>query len=142
MSLKHESNGSCLKCFMIANRYGKLNQQLMDWFTGFQRRHPEFHVSCGGRGRQDQEELFTRKASNAHWTQSAHNWNAALDLFIQKTGVDIYDRTTFQAVLKPELPSWITWYGEPNAKFKELPHIEITDFEQMSKDGRLTLIAE
>lgn len=129
--MKHENNGTCLKCSEIITKYYGFNRQLWDWFISFQRNHPEFHTSCAGRGEQEQEELFLRKATRAHWKQSAHNYGCALDLFVNKKDVDLYDKETFETVLKPEIPNWITWYGMPGSSFYELPHIELKKWRDL-----------
>lgn len=107
----------------------------------FQNKNPEAHVSCAGRGEMDQEACFIRKASKARWGESSHNYGAGLDLF-ENSGnpKDIYEKNWFQVVLAPQLPEWMTWYGAPRSKFYELPHVEVTDWRQLVKDGKLKLV--
>jgi hypothetical protein len=142
MALKHENNGKCEKCLEIINRYPNPHAELVSWFKEFQVTHPEAHVSCAGRGRDDQEALYLRKASKARWGESAHNYNAALDLF--ETGgadvKDIYEPKWFKEVLKPALPYWVKWYGEPGSKFFELPHIEVADWRELRMKGQIGLV--
>ena len=138
--LKHENNGSCLKCLEIKNKYG-CDYVLWEWFVQFQADHPEAHISEAGRDEDTQEAMVLKGASRAHWTKSAHNWKAALDIFeLQGDVKNIYERKWFETVLKPRLPDWITWYGEPGSSFPELPHIEIKEWRRMAKEGCLLLV--
>ena len=99
-------------------------------------------MSCAGRGELDQEAVFIRKASRAKWTESSHNWNAALDLFeLDGDPKDIYERRWFDQVLAPELLDWIVWYGRPGSSFNELPHIEIRDWHYQILKGTLKLVS-
>jgi hypothetical protein len=137
----HENNGACQRCRLIIARYPGLHADLLDWFTEFQRSHPEAHVSCAGRGEQDQDSLFVRLASKARWKQSAHNWNAALDLFCMIPGIpNIYFNSWFTNTLEPALPSFLNWYGRPGAPFYELPHVEIRDWNSLAQQGLLKLV--
>jgi hypothetical protein len=139
--VKHLNSGSCPKCMMIMNRYSGTTLELRHWFESFQSRHPEAHVSCAARDEIEQEELFRRKASRAHFGQSAHNFGAALDIFeMSGNNNDIYERYWFLDVLKPELPEWIIWYGEAGAEFPELPHIELRGWRDMVASGQLKLV--
>ena len=139
---KHQNNGDCAHCDQIMDRYPNFNAELRTWFKAFQKSHPEAHCSCAGRGEMDQEAAFIRKTSRAHWKQSSHNYNCALDLFEMSAGYpgDIYAREWFDKVLAPEVPEWIDWYGKPHAPFPELPHIEVKEWRQLLADGRLTLV--
>jgi hypothetical protein len=139
---KHSNNGNCQRCLEIIDRYPDFNKDLKQWFKTLQKEHPEAHISCAGRGKQDQEEAVIRKASKAHFGQSAHNYNAALDFFelAGKSSKDIYEREWFESVLAPEIPDWIEWYGKPGAKFPELPHVELKGWRQLASKGILKLV--
>lgn len=128
---KHQNNGSCPQCLKILNRYKDPHPRLLTWFLQFQKNHPEAHCSCAGRGEIDQEAAFIRKASKARWLQSAHNYNAALDLFEMSGKPDIYEKGWFDTVLAPNLPDFLEWYGRPGAPFYELPHVEIKKWKQL-----------
>lgn len=126
---------------MIMNRYGGTYQPLRRWFEEFQSRHPEAHVSCAARGEVEQEMLFLKKATRAHFGQSAHNYAAALDLFeLSGNDSDIYERRWFEEVLGPAVPEWITWYGRPGSSFFELPHIEVRAWKDLVASGQLKLV--
>lgn len=141
--MKHENNGRCLKCQQILNRYAGFETTLRAWFEDLQAKLPEAHISCAGRGKQDQEMLFQRRASKARFGESAHNYNAAIDIFEnQGKPLDIYEVKWFKQVLAPHIPPWVKWYGEPGSRFWELPHVELRDWRELSKQGILRLIGE
>lgn len=142
MSLHHNS-GFCEHCQLIFNRYSDFNASLMGWFFKLQKEHPEAHVSCAGRGRQDQEALFLKGATKAHYGHSAHNYNAAIDLFeMSGDKSNIYERKWFRDVIAPRLPEYFLWYGTPLAEFYELPHVELRGFKGMVARGELKLVEE
>jgi hypothetical protein len=140
---KHVNSGQCIHCLEIFQRYPGFHVGLYKWFQDLQQKHPEAHVSCAGRGRQDQEECFNRGASRAHFGQSAHNYNSAIDLF-KNQGNDIYDRSWFDLVVKPAMihMDWLCWYGAPGAPFPELPHVEVKNWHAMRDKGELALVGE
>lgn len=138
--MSHENIGSCLSCAGIFNRYTSFYQPLRDWFMALQSKYPEAHISCAGRGKMDQETLFNRNATKARYGQSAHNWNAAIDLFQLKDGAYNLDVEWFDSVVVPALTPDLCWYGRPDAPFPERPHIEIATWNQMAKDGMLNLV--
>jgi ribonucleotide monophosphatase NagD (HAD superfamily) len=140
MQAKHENTGACQKCNQIISRYPDFNSKLLGWFKDFQEKNPEAHTSCAGRGEDDQDAFKLRGASKASWGQSAHNYNAALDLFVNLPGKDIYDYSWFIGVLAQELPDWITWYGRPGAPFYELPHVELSNWSAEAHLGNLKLV--
>jgi hypothetical protein len=121
----HLNDGACQKCDEIINRYPGFFPPLKDWFKELQRLRPEAHVSCAGRGKMEQDEDFSEGVSKAKWGESAHNYNAALDIFAIIPGnSNIYDLKWFSRVLKPAVAPWMTWYGSPGSEFFELPHVE------------------
>ena len=139
--IKHENNGKCLKCEEIKNRYPGFNEELWQWFRMMQKSYPELHTSCAGRDEHEQTILFERKATRAVFGKSAHNYGAALDLFFIIPGSsDIYPVGKYQTIIKPNLPHWLEWYGEPRAKFYELPHVEIREWKTLLAENKLTLI--
>lgn len=136
--VKHENNGLCAKCAQIFDRYPGFYHGLRAWFENFQAVHPEGHISCAGRGEQDQEAAYLRRASKAHFPHSAHNWNAAIDVFVLKgQASNIYDVNWFRAVLGPVIPPYLNWYGKPGSAFYELPHIEILNWRDLARGGAL-----
>jgi hypothetical protein len=140
MAIKHTNSGACNKCSLIFNKYPNFYAPLRDWFFAFQHLHPEAHISCAGRGEEEQESLYFRRASRAEWGQSAHNYGAAIDIFEMTGHRDIYETVWFHNVLAPALPKWLTWYGRPGSKFYELPHVEVTDWRDMAKKGLIGLV--
>jgi hypothetical protein len=140
--VKHKNDGKCAKCTEIMNRYDGLYGPLRSWFTDLQARHPEAHVACAGRGEIDQESLFKKKATRARFGKSAHNYNAALDLF-ENGGLDlsdIYELEWFTRVIAPAIPPWMEWYGKPGSSFFELPHVEVKNWRVLAEQKRLHLV--
>ncbi len=141
--MKHENNGKCQSCQQIMDAFPGFHSGLRAWFEGLQRSNPEAHVSCAGRGRQAQEEALKRGASRAAYGSSAHNYNAALDLFeLQGDPKNIYEKTWFDTVVKAWVESEATlkWYGEPDAKFFELPHVEVLAWRELAKSNQIKLV--
>ena len=131
--MSHLNNGSCPKCFEITKTFPGFSLVLWNWFYNFQAKHPEFHLSEAGRGRERQEQMFRDKKSRAHWLESAHNFNLAIDTFVMlQSGesFDLYDKDWYFGVLKPELPEYLAWLGE-SIRFPELPHIEIKEWRKL-----------
>ncbi len=133
----HTNNGRCPRCTEIMDRYPNLYRPLRAWFVFFQDQHPEGHISCAGRGQEDQEACFLNGTSHAHWLESAHNYNAAIDMFLQMSGRSIYDKEWFNKVLYPALPKNIVWYGLTSAVFHEFPHLQISDWQKLRDSGLL-----
>ncbi len=131
--MKHENNGDCPQCKFIFDQFPGFHAGLRAWFVEFQTRQPEAHISCAGRGEVQQEALYLRHATRAHFGQSAHNYNAAIDIFemSKESPGNIYDLTWFKKILAPNLPEWVEWYGNPNASFFELPHVEVKGWRAM-----------
>jgi hypothetical protein len=139
--MSHLNNGTCPQCKLIFDRYQGFNSGLRSWFEAFQVKHPEAHISCAGRGEQDQEAAVLRRASRAHYGHSSHNWNAAIDIFeMTSDSPNIYNLAWFKNVLAPELPDWVNWYGMPGAAFHELPHCEVRNWKELALAGELFLV--
>lgn len=139
----HDSSGRCPRCQFIFNRYPAFHAFLRSWFESFQEQHPEAHISCAGRNEIDQDALFYSHppVTKASWPHSAHNWNAAIDVFCMIPGnPDIYDKTWFYSVLGPAIPASYSWYGRANAPFPEMPHIEVSGWETLAKSGFLRMV--
>lgn len=130
--VKHTNNGRCEKCAEIFDKYPGFHAGLRDWFTEFQAKFPNSHISCAGRGREDQEACVKAGTSRAHFGQSAHNFNAAIDVFWIVQGDLSYDRTLYTGTIPPNLPGVFKWYGAPGASFPELPHIEVAGWANMN----------
>ena len=134
--MSHLNNGACPQCELILNKFPNFNTELRNWFHEVQALHPECHASECGRGKIDQERDFQKRASRAHYLQSAHNYGCAIDLFVLLPGEKtIYPIKWFVDVLMPNLPKWITWLGAPHSKFPELPHIELSNWKNLVKQG-------
>jgi hypothetical protein len=119
------------------NTYPNFYRPLRSWFVFFQAAHPEFHASEAGRGQEKQEKEFSEKDTLAHWLESAHNYNAALDLFIVVNGRSLYDKEWFNKILAPAIPKTLEWYGRPGCTFREFPHVQVKDWKQLRDSGLL-----
>jgi hypothetical protein len=151
--LRHQNDGHCAECNVIFDRYPGFYDGLRKWFFARQAEHPELHISDAGRGKALQEKYFKGGESNAHWEHSAHNWNAAIDMWVQIVlGVVSYPEAWFDKNILPKIPGWLSWYGDPAirkmrpaertavGKFYELPHIEMLAWKAMAKSGMLKLV--
>ena len=140
MSL-HKNTGRCEYCQKVFDRYPGFHPGLRAWFEGVQNTTPDAHISCAGRGRMDQEAAFHRRASKAHYGQSSHNFNSALDIFREAPTVEeMYDAEWFSEFIQSALTQDLDWYGAPGAKFFELPHVEIRGWEALKGLGEITLV--
>jgi hypothetical protein len=141
--MKHENNGACPKCKEIIDRYPGFHPGLREWFESLQKELPEVHTSEAGRGAARQFECLKSGASKAKFGKSAHNYNAALDLFELSGDIkNIYEKKWFNEKLAPRLKDSIEWYGKKGAPFFELPHVELKGWRQLVKDGKLKLVEE
>ena len=148
--MKHINNGSCDKCEELFNAFPNFCQPLKDWFLKTQAKVKDCHISQAGRGKVDQEADFTAGKSKAHYGQSSHNYNAAVDIFQltadgkaawpelwfrDKVGTAVYSNNC-----DPEKKLTLNWYGAPHSPFRELPHIEWADWNSAAHHGDLPLV--
>lgn len=145
--IKHENNGACRKCLEIIFKYPDPYEPLIEWFVETQKQLPEMHCSEAGREECRQTRLFEAKPqrTKAKWKESAHNWGAALDLFVLQYDergkvLPIYDEAWFRTKFVKFLEPWLEWYGRVGAKFYELPHVEVKDWERLAQSGDLKLV--
>lgn len=136
---KHKNDGNCEKCKSLFDRYDGFHQGLRSWFEDLQRHVPDAHISCAGRGKDDQTILFNRKATRAIYGRSSHNYNAAIDIFRNEPG-RLYEEQWFKKNVGNFLEDWIEWYGKPGSKFYELPHVEVKDWRQLAQSGNIKLV--
>jgi hypothetical protein len=137
--MSHVNDAHCEKCQEILNKYPNVEKVLRDWFEAFQLRHSEAHISCAGRGKKDQTDVFDRGVSRAQWGHSAHNYNCAIDIFVNYPG-DIYNKAWYGRVLKPFLIDALEWYGELGSVFYELPHVQVKAWRDMKSQGLIRLV--
>lgn len=135
----HVNNGNCPGCLAQFTKYPGFFKPLQDWFFERQSKFPEFHCANAGRGKIDQEIYFERGASNAHYGDSAHNWNVGLDSFFQVSGKYCLDTSLFLPVVQNLAPT-IEWYGSTDAKFKERPHFQWKAWRELRDKGLLKLV--
>lgn len=136
---KHDNSGACAHCLEILNKYPKFDEDLLQWFRASQAETPNFHAAEGGRGREAQEDDFDRGLSKAHYGESAHNYNCAIDTFFIVKGKYSLDESLFRMVAIG-LPSFIEWYGAAGAKFYERPHFEKVGWKELAEAGLISLV--
>lgn len=139
--MRHENIDKCLRCDFIFNRYPRFNEELKNWFLAIRVEHPEAHISCAGRGMMDQENVYQMNLSRARWGHSAHNWNAAIDIFqLTADFAANYRKAWFDKVIFPNLYGALKWYGDAKATFHELPHVELSKWRELKEMGKLSLV--
>ena len=137
--MSHLNDGNCQKCREIINKFPGFNQDLLNWFILMQGKFNNFHVSCAGRGEADQEHCFDTHVSDAHYGQSAHNYNLAMDTWFQIDGRYSLDEDLY-AQIEPEIPDFIEWFGKKDAVFYERPHFEIKNWKDLVQTGTVKLV--
>lgn len=137
--MSHTNDGACAKCEEIFNKYPGFYQPLKDWFLEKQKQCNFVHISCAGRGKLDQEYCFNTGASKAHYGESSHNANCAIDLFFLVEGKYNLDKDRFEEIMQ-DLPETLLWFGRDGAPYYELPHLEIVGWFDMFKAGLLKLV--
>ena len=138
--MSHINNGDCLKCNELFDLYPDFHEGLRGWFKGLQERNKDAHISCAGRNKVDQEAAFKSGTSRAHFGQSAHNYNAAVDIF--RLDKILYDPAWFKVVVKPNLTDDLVWFGETKSKFYELAHVEVRDWRHLVAIKELKLVLD
>lgn len=133
-------SGPCSGCDFILNKYPNFSTELRTWFEALRIEHPELHTSCAGRGKIEQAIVFHSGNSNAEYGQSAHNYNAALDVFFQINGEYRLDDALFQKIIVPSLYPALQWYGAATAVYYERPHIELSNWISLKDSGVLKLV--
>lgn len=140
-SNKHLNTGECLKCAEILNQYPNFYKPLENWFLDLQKRNPEIHISAAGRGKKEQEDYFKKGASKAKYGESAHNYNAALDLFRLTLSGASFQTLWYIQNVKPEVnKSGFLEYGGDWTHFKDWPHCEVANWKDMVKKKELLLV--
>ena len=125
--MPHLNDGKCQKCAEIFDKYPGFYKPLRDWFNSKQSQNPDFHINCAGRGHVEQESDYARGATRAHFGQSAHNYNCAIDCWFLIDGQYNLDESRFKQIAI-DLPGSIQWYGLPGAVFPERPHFELKNW--------------
>lgn len=144
----HINKAICPKCLEVLAKYPGFYKPLQDWVLAFRTAHIDAHISSGGRGRADQELFFKKGLSRAHYGQSSHSFNAAIDLFrlTQANNVEplvaSFESAWYRQVVGPAAnanPN-LRWYGKPPITFMELPHIEWANWRELARQGVLKLV--
>lgn len=142
---RHQNlHGECPECEEIFDRYPGFNSEVRMWFTDVRRSVFDAHVCWAGRGKVDQQIFFHRGASDAEYGHSAHNWNAAIDIwFLDPTKVGSYngERSKYiEMFAAVPLPAELQWYGAPRSEFPELGHVQLRNWRDDAQAGRLHLV--
>jgi len=140
MSRHQNLHGECPACESLFDTYPNFNADLRLWFNALRCSAFDAHISCAGRGQVAQEAAVARYASKAHYGESAHNYNAAIDLWqLTSDGKYSLDPDWFDQIMK-DLPTTFAWYGSPEAAFYERPHVELASWRVLKHNGQLTLV--
>jgi hypothetical protein len=134
MATRHLNNGKCEKCAAIFDAYPDFDASLREWFEVIQEAVPECHISCAGRGKEAQEKALKDGASRAHYGESAHNYNAAIDIFrLDEKLHACWEYRWIVEKIVPQLPTWVRWYGVREGKrdFIEAAHFERRGWKNM-----------
>lgn len=129
----------CPGCLARFSKYPGFYKPLQDWFFSMRVKDSRFHCADAGRGKIDQEAYFARGASNAHFGESAHNFNVAVDTFFQVDGNYCLDSALYLSLVAGLAPE-INWYGIPGSPFKEIPHFEWGSWRTLRTTGVVTLV--
>lgn len=89
-------------------------------------------------------------ASKARYSQSAHNYNCALDIIClldgRKNPMDAFDNEHKQAwyydVLAGEIPGFLNWYGTIGHPYFEQGHVELLGWHQLKDKGLIWLVED
>lgn len=139
--MNHHSNTEvCPKCEELFAKYPGFAGDLRTWFSDLRKRCPEAHISCAGRGAADQNDCLRRGVSRAHWGQSAHNYNAAVDIFVMAGKSATWPTDWFIRNVGQRLTPRLKWYGEPGSSYYELPHVEVADWRDQAAKGNFRLV--
>lgn len=142
MNIHSGKQSRCKKCDEIFDRYEGFNEELREWFNLCRNDIRNIHISCAGRGRKDQEDCFDRGRSNAHYGQSAHNYNMAIDVFfVDEVGAYSLDKKYFDELLSNHpIDGKFEWFGRPGSPYKEMPHIQVLNWKDKVKVNSLPLV--
>lgn len=128
MRARHVNAEACPAC---EERLAKVHPDLARWVRVLRSTHPDAHVSCGYRPREEQEEAFSTGHSKARFGQSAHNVAPAMavDLFrLTQAGGAAFDKPWYEGVVAPVArAAGLIWGGDWKS-FKDMPHVEMPGF--------------
>lgn len=125
----------CEKCLEILNFNCGTDEALKSWFIIMQAKNPELHVSCSGRGEDEQNKAFEEGKSKAKWGESPHNYSPslAIDVFrIDSEGKPSWDSDWIKDTLIYEMPGNIEWGGNFKT-FKDAPHFQRVQWKKLAK---------
>ncbi len=138
----HVNSSLCQACIDILHKYQTPQPYLLEWALSFRQQHTEAHISQCGRGRADQEADFAKGASKAHFGESPHNYNAAVDWFrLTLSGGASFDAPWFRGLFATLNDPKLTW-GGTFTTLHDLPHIEWRQWREDAQTGLLRLVEE
>lgn len=118
-------------CQSCEEKLRGVHPDLVAWVRLFRSHNPDAHVSCGHRGKADQEDAFSRGASKAHYGESAHNGvpSMAVDFFrLTQAGQASFDKPWFEGTLAPAVKAAGFIWGGDWKSIKDAPHVEMPGF--------------
>jgi peptidoglycan LD-endopeptidase CwlK len=128
VSNHHTNINPCLLC---EEKLKQVHADLARWVRMLRGTNLDAHVSCGYRGKVEQEEAFATGHSRAHFGESAHNTlpSTAVDLFrLTFPKGASFDRTWYSEVLAPAaIGAGLVWGGTWKI-ISDLPHVELPGF--------------
>lgn len=122
---------NALDCPACAEKLKNVHSDLVRWVNILRTTHPDAHISCGWRGKADQELDYIKKVSRAHFGQSAHNTvpSMAVDLFrLTQAGGASFDAPWYRDVVAPIAKAAGLVWGGDWVSIKDLPHVELPGF--------------
>lgn len=138
--ITHDNSGDCQKCEKIFNKYPGFNNDLKNWFKFLQCNYPEAHIMCAGRNEKEQEYLYKYKSSMNRYGQSAHNYNAAIDIFRMHNGKFNIDKEWFNDVVLKNINDKINWHGLKGDEKYNIQHIELKNWRELKTQRILKLV--
>lgn len=139
--MKHQNSDKCERCDEFLK---KVHPSLSDWFIALRMKNKEAHVSCGVRGKGEQEAAFRMGNSKARFGKSPHNYYPALAIDIFRLGPDnkaYWSLSWYREVIQPNLWEGISWGGNFE-RFLDMPHVELTNWKEIAEDGEARLYVE
>lgn len=119
-----------LECPLCEEKLKSVHPFLVSWFTyHIKPRWPNAHISCGHRGKFEQEFLWIDKKTQLHWPNSKHNKfpAEAIDLFqIDRDGKAYWDVPFFTDLVRysKENDIQLIWGGN-FANLRDYCHFEM-----------------
>jgi hypothetical protein len=140
--MSHINSPVCPRCTQVLNRYPNPHPKIAKHVADVRATNLDAHISACGRNKVDQEQFFKIGTSRAHYGQSAHSWNAAVDWFQLTQQGARFDAAWYARIVGPLVVGdpELRWYGQPPISFLEWPHVEVRAWVQEAQSGQLKLV--